>query len=57
MRGNVVEEGVSEGLGERYPVVGVVGQHLEDEVEEEAVFLALTHAVLLRSAKRKETVN
>ena len=53
MRGNVVEEGVSEGLGERYPVVGVVGQHLEDEVEQEAVVLALTHAVLLRSAKKK----
>ena len=57
MRGNVVEEGVSEGLGERYPVVGVVGQHLEDEVEEETVVLALTHAVLLRNTRRKETVN
>ena len=43
-----VEEGVPEGLGERDPVRGVVHQHLEDEVEQLAVVVAVGHSVFLK---------
>ena len=43
--GHVVEEGVPEGLCQRYPLGGLVGQHLLDEVEQLPVVLHVHHPV------------
>ena len=48
MRHDPVEEWMPQRLRQRYSLRGVVHQHLEDEVEQLAVVVAVGHSVFLK---------